>query len=203
MGSGKGDSYHHYCIICIYRWNKPSRPINRCRVLCRRYLFKFTELCGWYGITYTHSNCSSDTVWSMLRIWDCKSLWYDGVTHYQWNYVVQMGSGKGDSYPHCCIMYIYRWPKPSPPSNRCRVLCRRCLGKFTELCGWYGVTCTLGNCSSDTLGGMSCIRLTSWHCIQQRKQFVCWSVQNNHRVCSQQESGLEMRHFGLWRNFVT
>ena len=68
-------------------------------------------------------------------LWNClsfgtesKNLWYDGVTHYQWHSVVQMGSGKGDSYPLSCIMYIqnYRWPKPSPPSNRCRVLCRRC-----------------------------------------------------------------------------
>ena len=34
------------------------------------------------------------------------------------------------------------------------------------LCGWYGVTCTHGNCSSDTLGGMSRICWTSWHRIQ-------------------------------------
>ena len=61
------------------------------------------------------------------------------------------------------------WPKPSPPSNRCKVLCRRCQGKFTELCGWYGVTCTHGNCSSDTLGGMSSICWTSWHCIQHNE----------------------------------
>ena len=51
-------------------------------------------------------------------------------------------------------------------SNRCRELCRRCLGKFTELCGWYGVTCTQGNCSSDTLGARSRICWTSRHCIQ-------------------------------------
>ena len=37
---------------------------------------------------------------------ESKSLWYDGVTHYQWHFVVQMGSGKGDSCHHCCIMYI-------------------------------------------------------------------------------------------------
>ena len=52
---------------------------------------------------------------------------------------------------------------------RCRVLCKSCLGKFTELCGWYGVTCTPGNSSSDTLGGMSCICWTSWHCKQHNE----------------------------------
>ena len=31
---------------------------------------------------------------------------YDGVTHYQWHSDFQMGSGKGDSCHHCCIMYI-------------------------------------------------------------------------------------------------
>ena len=88
-------------------------------------------------------------------LWNClafrieiNSWWYDGVTHYQWHSVVQMGSGKEDSCHHCCIMYN-SWSKPSPPSNRCRVLCRRCMGK------WYGATCTYGNCSSDTLGGIS------------------------------------------------
>ena len=70
------------------------------------------------------------------------------------------------------VKYIYRWPKPSPPSYRCRVLCRRCLGKFTKLCGWYW--CYLhysGNysCSSDTLRGMSHICWTSWHCIQHNE----------------------------------
>ena len=37
----------------------------------------------------------------------------------------------------------------------------------------------------------------------QRKQYVCWSGQNSHRVSSQQESGLEMRNLALSRNFVT
>ena len=50
-----------------------------------------------------------------------------------------------------------------------RVLCGRCMGKFTELCGWYGVTCTHGNCSSDTVGGMSRICCSSWHCIQHNE----------------------------------
>ena len=44
-----------------------------------------------------------------------------------------------------------------------------CLGKFTELCGRYGVTCTHGNCSSDTLGGMSRICWTLWYCIQHNE----------------------------------
>ena len=47
----------------------------------------------------------------------------DGVTHYQWYSVVQMGSGKVYSYHDCYIIYtVYRRPKPLPPSNRCRVL---------------------------------------------------------------------------------
>ena len=37
----------------------------------------------------------------------------------------------------------------------------------------------------------------------QRKQYVCWSSQNNHRVSSQQESGSEMRNLALSRNFGT
>ena len=49
---------------------------------------------------------------------------------------------------------------------------------------------------------------TSWHCIMtlyttQRKQYVCWSDQSNHRVGSQPESGSEMRNLALSRNFVT
>ena len=31
------------------------------------------------------------------------------------------------------------------------MLCLRYVGKFTELCWWYGVTCTQGNCSADTV----------------------------------------------------
>ena len=37
----------------------------------------------------------------------------------------------------------------------------------------------------------------------QRKQYVCWSGQSNHRVGSQQESGSEMRDLALSRSFVT
>ena len=37
----------------------------------------------------------------------------------------------------------------------------------------------------------------------QRKQYVCWSGQNNHKVSSQQESGSEMRNLALSRNFGT
>ena len=44
-----------------------------------------------------------------------------------------------------------------------------CMGKFSQLGGWYGVTCTHGNCSSDTLGGMSRIWWISWHCIQHNE----------------------------------
>ena len=44
----------------------------------------------------------------------------------------------------------------------------------------------------ETLGGMSRIWQTSWHCVQ-RKQYVCWSDQGNHRVGTQQESGSKMR----------
>ena len=37
----------------------------------------------------------------------------------------------------------------------------------------------------------------------QRKQYVCWSGQSNHRVDPQQESGSEMRNLALSRSFVT
>ena len=37
----------------------------------------------------------------------------------------------------------------------------------------------------------------------QRKQYVCWSGQSNHRVSSQQESGSEIRNLALSRSFVT
>ena len=56
-------------------------------------------------------NCWTERCQCIL--WNClsfctesKSLWYDGVTHYPWHSVVQMGTGKGDSYPLCWIMYI-------------------------------------------------------------------------------------------------
>ena len=67
-----------------------------------------------------------------------------------------------------------------------------------------GGTCTHGNCSSDTLGGMSRICWTSCMTLHttQRKQYVCWSGKNNHRVGSQQESGSEMRNLALSRSFV-
>ena len=139
---------------------------------------------------------------SLLFGKDRKSLWCYGVTHYQWHYVVQMGQVKEDNYHHCCVMYtIYRWPKSLPPSNRHRVLCMRCLGKFTELCRWYGVTCTHGNCSSDTLGGMSRICWTPWHCIQHTEN-ICMQVRPKlHRVGTQQESCSEMRNLCLSRSF--
>ena len=54
-------------------------------------------------------------------------FWYIGqVFMVQWGNSLSMtfcclnGIRQGDSYPHCCIMYCkQRWPKPSPPSNRC------------------------------------------------------------------------------------
>ena len=75
-------------------------------------------------------------------LWNClsfgiesKSLWYDGVTHYQWHSIVQMGSGKGTVSPLLYNVYaLYRWLKPSPPSNRCGVLCRMCP---SNRCGCY------------------------------------------------------------------
>ena len=36
----------------------------------------------------------------------------------------------------------------------------------------------------------------------QRKQYVCWSDQSNHRVGTQQESGSEIRNLALLRSFV-
>ena len=84
-----------------------------------------------------------------------------------------------------------------------RMLCGRYLGKFTELCGWYGVTCTHCNSSLDTLGpyigGMSRIYMLDLLTLYttQWKQYVCWSDQSNHRVGTQQESGSEMRNLAL------
>ena len=84
-------------------------------------------------------------------LWNClslgiesKSLWYDGVTHYQWNSVVQMGSFNGDSYRHCCIMYIQMSYTITSKQQVYRVLCSRRLGQFTGLCRWYGLTSTVG-----------------------------------------------------------
>ena len=37
----------------------------------------------------------------------------------------------------------------------------------------------------------------------QRKPYVCWSDQNNHRVGARQELGSEMRNLALSRSFVT
>ena len=37
----------------------------------------------------------------------------------------------------------------------------------------------------------------------QRKQYECWSGQSNHRVCSQQELGSEMRNLALSRSLVS
>ena len=37
---------------------------------------------------------------------ESNSLLYNWVTHYQWHSVAQIGSGKGDTCHHYCIMYI-------------------------------------------------------------------------------------------------
>ena len=46
-----------------------------------------------------------------------------------------------------------------------------------------------------------------WHLMTlyttQRKQYVCWSDQSNHRVSTQQESGSEMRNLASSTSFVT
>ena len=54
-------------------------------------------------------NCYTERCHCIL--WNClsfgiksKSLRYEGVTHYEWHFVVQMGSGKGDRYHRCCVM---------------------------------------------------------------------------------------------------
>ena len=81
-----------------------------------------------------------------------------------------------------CLNIVRKWRQLSPllynvctdnlnhhlQANRCRFAW--CLGKLTELCRWYGVTCTRGNCSSDSLGVMSSICWTSWHCIQHNEK---------------------------------
>ena len=37
----------------------------------------------------------------------------------------------------------------------------------------------------------------------QRKQYVCWSDQSNHRVGTQQKTGSKMRNLSLLASFVT
>ena len=73
---------------------------------------------------------------------------------------------------------------------------RKCLSNSPS---YSGDMVLLGpmNCPSDTLGGMSRICWTAWHCITQRKQYVCWSDQRNHRVGTQQQSGSVMRNLAV------
>ena len=56
-----------------------------------------------------------------------------------------------------------------------------------------------------TLGGISRICWTTWHCTQhnENSMYSSWSDQWNHRVGTQQESGSEMRNLALSRSFVT
>ena len=82
---------------------------------------------------------------------------------------------------------------------------RRSLGKFTELCGWYCVTCTHGITDLQTLLEV-CRSYAGPHDIvynTTKTVCICWPGQNNHRVGSQQESRSEMRNLALSRNFVT
>ena len=64
---------------------------------------------------------------------ESKSLWYDG------NGIMQ---ARG-AVVTIVVQSICRWPKPSPPSNRCRVLCRRCrawvnsLSYADHMCHFY------------------------------------------------------------------
>ena len=56
-------------------------------------------------------------MWNCLSIdIESKSLWYDGVTRYQWHSIVQMVSGKR-AVITIVVWCIYRWPKPSPPAT--------------------------------------------------------------------------------------
>ena len=51
------------------------------------------------------------------------------------------------------------------------------------------LACTHGNCSSATLGGRYVVQLLDLVTLYttQRKQYVCWTDQSNHRVGTQQE----------------
>ena len=77
-------------------------------------------------------------------------------------------------------------------------------GSTIPLCGWYGVSCTHGNCSSATLGDMSRICWTSWHCIQHNENSMYAGPTKAFAwVGTQQESGSEMSNLALSRSFVT
>ena len=67
----------------------------------------------------------------------------------------------------------------------------------------YGVTCTNGNYSSDTLGGIRTYAGPHDIVYNRTKTVLCWSDQSNHRVGTQQESGSQMRNLASSRSFVT
>ena len=81
------------------------------------------------------------------------------VTHYQLHSFVQNGSGKGDSYPLSCTMYIQITDDLNYPLKATGVACYvqgawvNSLSYADDMVLPIGVTCTHGNSSSDTLGG--------------------------------------------------
>ena len=115
-------------------------------------------------------------------LWNClsfgiesKILWYDWVTHYQWHCVVQIGSGKRDSYHHCCIMYTYI----DDLNHHLQSTAVGCYvwGAWVNSLSYADdmvlLAPTVYNSSSDTLVDMSRICWTSWHCRQHNEKSMC------------------------------
>ena len=88
-------------------------------------------------------------------------------------------------------------------SNRCRVLCRRCMGKFTELQEDDMVLLAPTVTALQTLLQV-CRAYAGHHDIvynTTKTVCMCRFDQSNHRVGTQQESGSEMRNLALIDEF--
>ena len=103
---------------------------------------------------------------------------------------------------HC----IYRWPKPSLPSNWCRlgaiyvggaVNSQSYADDMVLLAPTVTALQTLLEVCHAYAGPHDIVYNTT------KTVCICWSGKINHRVGSQQESGSEMRNFALSRTFVT
>ena len=111
-----------------------------------------------------------------FMLWNCLSfgilsecLWNDGVTHNQRPSVVQMRSGKGDSCHHYCIMYIFTKDlnHDSQATGGGSYVGGACVNSLSYTDDMVLLAPKV--CSSDTLGGMSRICWTTWHCIKHNE----------------------------------
>ena len=132
---------------------------------------------------------------------DSASLWYDGVAPYQWHSFFKWNHERGQLSPLLYNVYT------DDLNHHLQATHVGCLGKFTELFGWYGVICPHGNCSSETLGGMSRIYWTSWHCIQHNENSM-YAGPAKHRVGSYREFisrkswGAKILHSIIWDDIL-